>query len=282
MMSNRFWVIASGIVWFLGMGLAVVIFFQYDGLRSELADTKIQIAKNETELQKKQAELGGLQEKIARQQSQFAMLEDAVIEVTQFLAQNSGKKDLVQNLCSRNGPRMEGLALTICANVHNVLGNSYYEYLQTVLQATLLRSSEKFESANEKYEIVQSQLENVEAPPGHLALLKALALEGQAYSSYRQNHLEAARGLIEEARKVLEPFPKQISGFVALTDLKIACEMKKSESEVSEEYKQYSRSLANAASSASGSWIDYRKRDLDNFNNDPELDLVCPKLKTEV
>lgn len=278
--GNRFWIIASGLVWLLGIGLALTVFFSYNNLRSELAQKNLAIANAETELRSKQADLDGLAERIARQQSQFATLEDAVIEVTLFLDQNSGQKDLVQRLCNQNGKRLAGLALTICANVHNVLGDSYYSYLQTVLQATLFRSTDKFKSAGEKYLSAQSQIEKVSAPPQHRALLQALSFEGQAYSAYRQDQLTAARGLIDDAQRVLKPYPNQVSGFVALTDLKIACDSKIPKAEISEKYQQYKRDLEKAVGSASGAWIDYRKRDLTNFENDPELRLVCPELIT--
>ncbi|MGB5483358.1 hypothetical protein [Parasphingorhabdus sp.] len=277
-MSNRFWIVASGIVWFLGMALAVILFFQYANLRSELAERKIKIAEVELELQAKQKSLDTLQEKIARQQSQFAALEDSVIEVTQFLKQNSGRKDLIESLCDRNGANLAGLALTICANIHNVLGDSYYEYLQKLLQATLLRSREKFDLADEKYKQVQTLLESVNAPPEHLALLKALALEGRAYASYRQGKLDVAEGYVAAAKQILKPFPSQVSGFLALTDLKIMCERKKAVPEISVLHRRYKDKLSSAVDSASGNWIDYRKRDIDNFMSDPELEIVCPDL----
>lgn len=226
----------------------------------------------------------------AAQQSDLNYLGNSMYAVVKDLDARTASFETIEKICEQRGNAADPL---ICANIGQFSNRGYIEYLRPLLSGTaqLVNPSQKvLEAAIGQYDAASSVALNLPENFGFMKRLYAAeALGGAALVQFRLKRTDEARDTIDQAKALLVK-DQEMTAIVALTDLKITCAQGQDIGNKKKDYhdllsgklRQAKEELEGlAANSYEGlrkskeNWIDYRKREFEMFESDPELASIC-------
>lgn len=226
----------------------------------------------------------------AAQKSDLNYLGHSINAAVNAMDQRTASFETIAKICeqSRNAD-----CQTISANIDQFASKSYIEYFRTLLSGSIQLanpSQEGRELAIQQYDTASNVALDLPESYGFMKRLYAAeALGGAALNQFRLGKMSEARKTIDNATALLAD-DGEMTAIIALTDLKIGCSRGQ---DIGNKKQEYSRILSSKLQQAKdeleglaentfeglrkskGMWVDYRQRELDMFESDPELTKIC-------